>query len=84
MFLSRPEVRETELGLFTFFFFFPDIGGPKPYNRIQISYTKIQNKTTTVVVFTLSIHTYCPESHLLIHVQKTLHFNYIFRAQNLL
>ena len=42
----------------------------KSYNCINISYTKIQNKTTTVVVFTVS-HTYSPESHL--HIQKNYH-----------
>ena len=31
-----------------------DIGIPKSYNYINISYTKVQNKTTTVVVFTVS------------------------------
>ena len=31
-----------------------DIGVSKSYNRINILYTKIQNKTTTVVVFTVS------------------------------
>ena len=35
---------------------FSNIGGPKSYNEIKISYTKIQNKTTTVVVFTMLIH----------------------------
>ena len=34
-----------------------DVGGPKSYNKIKISYTKIRNKTTTVVVFTASVHT---------------------------
>ena len=66
--LSRPEALDYILGLFNCFFL--DISGPKSYNLIQISYKKIQNKTTTMVVFTLSIHTYCPESHLLIHIQK--------------
>ena len=39
----------------------------KSYNCINISYTKIQNKTTTVVVFTVS-YTYSFESHL--HIQN--------------
>ena len=48
-----------------------DIGVSESYNCIHISYTKIQNKTTTVVVFTLS-YTYSSESHL--HIQNyTLH-----------
>ena len=46
---------------------FSDISEPKSYNCIKISYTKIQNKTTTVVAFTLS-YTYSHESHL--HIQK--------------
>ena len=46
---------------------FSDIGGPKSYNCIKISYTKIQNITTTVVVFTV-LYTYNLESHL--HIQK--------------
>ena len=44
-----------------------DIGVSKSYNCINRLYTKIQNKTTTVAVFTVS-HTYSPESHL--HNQK--------------
>ena len=40
-----------------------DIGVSKSYNCINMLYTKIQNKTTTVVVFTVS-RTYSPESHL--------------------
>ena len=52
---------------------FSDIGGPKSYNRIKILYTKLQNKTTTVVVFTLS-YTYSSESYL--HIQNyTLHLH---------
>ena len=52
---------------------FLDIGGPKSCNRIKILYTKLQNKTTTVVVFTLS-YTYNFESHL--HIQNyTLHLH---------
>ena len=51
---------------------FSDIGRPKSYNCIKISYTKIQNKTTTVVMFKVS-YTYSPESHL--HIQKTLHLH---------
>ena len=31
-----------------------DVGISKSYNYIHISYTKVQNKTTTVVVFTVS------------------------------
>ena len=42
---------------------FSNISGSKSYNCIKISYTKIQNKTTTVVVFTVS-YTYSYESHL--------------------
>ena len=52
---------------------FSDIGGPKSYNRLKISYIKLQNKTTIVVVFTLS-YTYSSESHL--HIQNyTLHLH---------
>ena len=54
-------------------FILSDVGVSKSYNCINISYTKIQNKTTTVVVFTVS-HTYSPESHL--HIQKL--YIYIF------
>ena len=57
-----------------------DIGVSKSYNCINISYTKIQNKTTIVVVFTLS-HIYSPESHL--HIQKLYICIYIIRARNL-
>ena len=46
---------------------FLDIGGPKSYNIIKRFYTKLQNQTTTVVVFIMS-YTYSTESHL--HVQK--------------
>ena len=50
-----------------------DIGMSKSYNCINILYTKIQNKTTTVVVFTVS-YTYNSESHL--HIQNyTLHLH---------
>ena len=50
-----------------------DVGMSKSYNCINISYTIIQNKTTTVVVFTLS-HTYSSESYL--HIQNyTLHLH---------
>ena len=55
---------------------FSDIGVPKSYNCINISYAKIQNKTTTVVVFTVS-YTSSPESHL--HIQK-LHI-YIYTSE---
>ena len=49
------------------------IGEPKSCNIIKISYTKLQNKTTTVVVFTVS-YTYSSESHL--HIQNyTLHLH---------
>ena len=51
-----------------FFFFFSDLsdlGRPKSYNIIKILYTKFQNKTTTVVVFTMS-YTYSSESYLYI------------------
>ena len=44
-----------------------DIGVSKSYNCINMLYTKIQNKTTTVVVFTMS-HIGNPESQL--HIQK--------------
>ena len=53
-----------------------DVGVSKSYNCINISYTKIQHKPTTVVVFTVS-HTYDPESHL--HVQKL--YIYIYRSK---
>ena len=50
-----------------------DIGMSKSYNYINILYTKIQNETTTVVVFTVS-YTYSSESHL--HIQNyTLHLH---------
>ena len=52
---------------------FSDIGGPKSCNIIKISYTKLQNKTTTVEVFTVS-YTYSSESHL--HIQNyTFHLH---------
>ena len=50
---------------------FSDIGGPKSYNLIKISYTKIQNKTTTLVVFTVSIHTV--PSPIYIYIYKIVH-----------
>ena len=50
-----------------------DVGISKSYKYINMLYTKIQNKTTTVVVFTVS-HKYSPESHL--HIQNyTLHLH---------
>ena len=50
-----------------------DVGMSKSYNYINISYTKLQNKTTTVMVFTVS-YTYSSESHL--HIQNcTLHLH---------
>ena len=55
---------------------FSDIGGSKSYICIKISYTKIQNKTTTAVVFTVS-YTYNPESHL--HIQKP--YIYIYKSE---
>ena len=54
-----------------------DIGVPKSYNCINMLYTKIQNKTTTVVVFTVS-HTSNHESHL--HIQKL--YIYIYRSKS--
>ena len=46
---------------------------PSLITNINISYTKLQNKTTTVVVFTVS-YTYSSESHL--HMQNyTLHLH---------
>ena len=54
-----------------------DISVSKSYNCINMLYTKIQNKTTTVVVFTVS-HTYSPESHL--HIQKL--YIYIYRSKS--
>ena len=62
--LSRPEVRETGLRLFTCFII---RGCVQVFYCITISYTTIQNTTTTVVVFIVS-HTYSLESH--IHIQK--------------
>ena len=53
-----------------------DIGVSKSYNYINMLYTKIQNRTTTVVVFIVS-HTYSPESHL--HIQKL--YIYIYRSE---
>ena len=50
------------------------IGVSRSYNCINMLYTKVQNKTTTVVVFTVS-YTYSPESHL--HIQ-----NYIFHLHD--
>ena len=44
-----------------------DINISNSYNYINISYSKVQNKTTTVVVFTVS-YIYSTESHL--HIQK--------------
>ena len=55
---------------------FLDISVPKSYNCINISYTKIQNDTTTVVVFTVS-YTSSPESHL--HIQKL--YIYIYKSE---
>ena len=48
----------------------------KSYKCINISYTKIQNKTPTIVVFTVS-HTYSRESHL--PIQKL--YIYIYRSE---
>ena len=56
--------RDHILGLL---FALSDVGMSKSYNCINISYTKLQNKTTTVVVFTVS-YTYSSESHL--HIQN--------------
>ena len=53
-----------------------DIGVSKSYNCINISYTKIQNNTTTIVVFIVS-YTYSPESRL--HIQKL--YIYIYRSE---
>ena len=53
-----------------------DVGASKSYNCINILYTKIQNKTTTVVVCTVS-YTYSPESHL--HIQKL--YIYIYQSE---
>ena len=50
-----------------------DVNVSKSYN---ISYTKIQHKLTTVVVFTVS-HTFGSESHL--HIQKL--YIYIYRSE---
>ena len=58
-----------------------DICVSKSYNCINMLYTKIQNKTTTVVVFTVS-HTYSPESHL--HIQKLYIFHSLFFHNSLL
>ena len=56
-----------------------DVGVSKSYNYINISYTKIQNKTTTVVVFTMSILTVLsPITYI-----KTIHLHFPIRAQYL-
>ena len=50
-----------------------NVGMSKSYNCINISYTKLQNKTTTVVVFSVS-YTYSSEFHL--HIQNyTFHLH---------
>ena len=56
-----------------------DVGMSKSYNCINISYTKLKNKTTTVVVFTVSIHTVLGP----IYIYKTIHYIYMIRAWNL-
>ena len=57
----------------TLYLLFSDIGVSKSYNCINISYTKLQNKIITVVVFIVS-YTYSFESHL--HIQNyTLHLH---------
>ena len=71
---SEREVRDC---IGTLYFLFSDIGGPKSYNCIKISYTKIQIKTTIVVVFTVS-YKYSPESHL--HIQKL--YIYIYKSEH--
>ena len=71
--MARSEARETGLGSLPAL---SDIGMSKSYNCINMLYTKIQNKTTTVVVFTVS-HTYSHESHL--HIQKL--YIYIYRSE---
>ena len=51
---------------------FSDIGGLKSYNIIKILCTKLQNKTTTVVVFTVSNIQYrVPFTY-----SKTIHLHY--------
>ena len=82
--MSRPDSRSDQIGgsepssecetiYWDYLLTFSDIGEPKSYNIIKISYTKFQNKTTTVVVFRVS-YTYSSESHL--HIQNyTLHLH---------
>ena len=61
---------------------FSNIGGPKSYNKIKISYTRYKNKTTTIVVFTVSIHIVLSPIYINIY-QKLYIYIYIIRAQNL-
>ena len=70
---SHPEAREVGMESLLAL---SDVGMSKSYKCINISYTKIKNKTTTVVVFTVS-HTYSPESHL--HIQKL--YIYIYQSE---
>ena len=55
-----------------------DVGMSKSYNCFNISYTKLQNKTTTVVVFIVPYTTMS-----LIYIYKTIHYIYMIRARNL-
>ena len=56
-----------------------DISMSKSYNCINISKTKIQNKTTTVVVLQCHIHTILSP----IYIYKTIHYIYMIKARNL-
>ena len=59
---------------------FSDNGGPKSYNLIKISYKKVQNKTTTVVVFTVSIHIVLSPIYIYIYKNCTFTFTYSKRG----
>ena len=65
----------------TFNLLFQTLVGPSLITELIYHIQRYKNKTTTVVMFTVSIHS--PESYLLIHIQKLYIYIYIFRARNL-
>ena len=53
--------------------------GPSPITESKYHIRRIQNKTTTVVVFTVSIHTVL--SPIYIYIYKTIYLNLQIKAQ---
>ena len=67
----------------TLYFLFQTLVFPSLITESKYHVQRYKNKTTTVVVFIVSIYISSPKSHLHIHIQKLYICIYIIRVQNL-